>query len=1069
MANKFSPSINILRDQGKEVDYIPTPNAERVIKNLNKNFDKGIKSFYLVGSFGTGKSSFLLALENQISNGKKTFKTKITFNGKIKFQTLNFVGDYHSLEDSIREKLKIDNKSDLLEELNKLYIKVNSLNKGLLIVIDEFGKYLEYASKNNPERELYLIQKLAEFANDHSKNILFITTLHQGFDVYRTNLDAKLRNEWEKVKGRLIEIPFNEPVEQLLNLAAKYLTSKPQNIIKEELKVVLNAIKEAHIYPLNNSINENLAINLYPLDLLSAGILTKSLQRYGQNERSLFTFLKTTDFPREINKKQLYYNLVSIYDYLIENFYSLLSSKQNPDYFKWTIIRNTIERNEIVFEKEASHKEKLIKTIGLLNIFSQKGALLNKKFLCIYGKLVLRITNVEYEINLLEKNKLIRYQSYSDTYVLFEGTDVDIDLALNDAERNINNKPNIVTKLKEYFNFPYLTAKASYIKKGTPRFFKFILSEIPTRLKPQDEYDGIINLIFNEDIKLEDIQAVSREVGEANLYVYYKNAMLIKTTIIEIDKVNYVLNNTLDDRVVQRELKNLKENLITELNELVFESLFYKNSKIIWVFNGKIIDIDSKTTFNKVLSEIIDDVYSKAPIFHNELINRAKLPGAITRARKLFLEQLMNNWDKENLEFPEDKFPAEKTIYLSLLKATGIHRKNNNEYILAEPIDKSFNYLWKKCEEFINASKSSKKNLFDLIEIFKDKPLKLKQGFIDLWLPIFLFIKRDDYAFFEKDTYVPSLNLDLIDIIIKYPQHYYIKAFDVKGVKLDLFNRYRTLISKTKEERISNKSFIDTIRPFLTFYRDLPEYTRRTNKLSNAAISLRNAIANAKDPEKTFFEDFPGALGYSTVKLYDSSKYLKDYVTQLQDCIQELRTCYDELLNRIEEFLCNQLEFDIKNFSNYKQKLIKRYASVKSYLLLPYQKTFYKRVTSQLDDRNSWLNSIIQALIGKNLNQINDDEEKIIYDKLKNILYEFDSFSEFTKLQINKKTEKAYRVDITSTEESLLSSIVRLSKVNEQKVTKIEEKIKNQLSKDETLNKVALINLLKKELRNDEG
>ncbi len=1069
MRNKFSPSINILRDRGKKLEYIPTPNAERVIDNLNKNVSKGIKSFYIVGSFGTGKSSFLVALENQISNGAKIFETKITFNDKIKFQILDFVGDYRSLEDSIRKKLKVSNKSDLLKELDKLYIKLNSLNKGLLIVIDEFGKYLEYASQNNPERELYLIQKLAEFANDHSKNILFITTLHQGFDVYRTNLDVKLKNEWDKVKGRLMEIPFNEPVEQLLHLAAKYLNSKPRNINKKELKVVLNAIKQAHVYPLNNSIYENLAINLYPLDLLSAGILTKSLQRYGQNERSLFTFLKTTDFSKIVNNKQRYYNLVSIYNYLIDNFYSLLSSKQNPDYFKWTIIRNTIERNEIVFEKKAAQKEKLIKTIGLLNIFSQKGAHINKKFLGIYGKHVLGITNVKNEINLLEKNRLIRYQIYSDTYVLFEGTDIDIDLALNDADKNINKKLNIVTKLKEYFNFPYLTAKASYIKKGTPRFFKFILSEIPTRLKPQEEYDGIINLIFNEKIKLEDIQAVSREVSEANLYVFYKNAELIKTTIIEIDKVNYVLNNTLDDRVVQRELKNLKENLITELNELVFGSLFYKKSKIIWVFNGKVIDINSKTTFSKVLSEIIDEVYSETPTFHNELINRAKLPGAITRARKLFINRLMNHWDKENLEFPEDKFPAEKTIYFSLLKATGIHRKYKNEYILAEPLDKSFNYLWKKCEEFINASKSSKKNLFDLIEILKDKPLKLKQGFIDLWLPIFLFIKRDDYALFEKDAYIPSLNLDLIDIIIKYPQHYYIKAFDVKGIKLDLFNRYRALISKTKEETISNQSFIDTIRPFLTFYRDLPEYTKRTNKLSNVAISLRNAIANAKDPEKTFFEDFPEALGYSTVKLYESSKYLKDYVTQLKGCIQEIRTCYDELLNRIEDFLCNQLEFDNKNFPNYKQNLIKRYASVKSYLLLPYQKTFYKRVTSQLDDRNSWLNSIIQALIGKNLNQINDDEEKIIYDKLTNILYEFDSFSEFTNLQINIKTEKAYKVEITSTEESLLSSIVRLSKTNEQKVKRIEEKIKNQLSKDKALNKVALINLLKKELRNDES
>ena len=32
-----------------------------------------------------------------------------------------------------------------------------------------------------------------------------------------------------------------------------------------------------------------------------------------------------------------------------------------------------------------------------------------------------------------------------------------------------------------------------------------------------------------------------------------------------------------------------------------------------------------------------------------------------------------------------------------------------------------------------------------------------------------------------------------------------------------------------------------------------------TKKLPKAALNLREAIAKAKDPEKTFFEDFPNA------------------------------------------------------------------------------------------------------------------------------------------------------------------------------------------------------------------
>ena len=73
------------------------------------------------------------------------------------------------------------------------------------------------------KNELYFIQQLAEYVNDQRKNIFFITTLHQGFNGYSRNLTKTQQNEWDKVKGRLKEITFNEPVEQLLFLASERL------------------------------------------------------------------------------------------------------------------------------------------------------------------------------------------------------------------------------------------------------------------------------------------------------------------------------------------------------------------------------------------------------------------------------------------------------------------------------------------------------------------------------------------------------------------------------------------------------------------------------------------------------------------------------------------------------------------------------------------------------------------------------------------------------------------------------------------------------------------------------
>src|SRR5690606_11688769 len=103
---------------------------------------------------------------------------------------------------------------------DKKYKQLQRKGIGLAFIIDEFGKFLEYASKNNPGIELYFIQQLCEWINNTTTESLLIATLHQDFNAYSFNLNRSQQQEWSKVKGRFKEIVFNEPVEQLLFLAS---------------------------------------------------------------------------------------------------------------------------------------------------------------------------------------------------------------------------------------------------------------------------------------------------------------------------------------------------------------------------------------------------------------------------------------------------------------------------------------------------------------------------------------------------------------------------------------------------------------------------------------------------------------------------------------------------------------------------------------------------------------------------------------------------------------------------------------------------------------------------------
>ena len=292
MARTFSLSANIENGFAEGAQYLVTPNAQKAISNIVNDFHSGIHSFTIIGSYGTGKSSFLLALESDLN---KKSKKKLLFDStnlsKAKeYEILNIVGDYVELSSLLSRILNIEgSSSSILDNLKDYYTKCHKKGKFLVIVIDEFGKVLEHAAKNNPEKELYFLQKLAEFVNVPSRDILLLTTLHQNFSAYAKGLTEEQANEWTKVKGRFKEITFVEPVEQLLYLASTQLQDVVNEGDKVSLDTLFNLAKDTQF--ISSSFTEDTAIQLYPLDLFSAYSITTAIQRYGQNERSLFTFL----------------------------------------------------------------------------------------------------------------------------------------------------------------------------------------------------------------------------------------------------------------------------------------------------------------------------------------------------------------------------------------------------------------------------------------------------------------------------------------------------------------------------------------------------------------------------------------------------------------------------------------------------------------------------------------------------------------------------------------------------------------------------------------------------------
>lgn len=1051
---EFSLSANIELGVTGSDNYIVTPNVEKVAGEIVSQYQVGVHSFTLIGAYGTGKSCFLLRLEQDLVVPKEErvlIKNPKVLASVCSFETLNIVGEYRSLEVLLRKKLihRIEG-DDAIEMLRNYYHQLEQENKMLVIAIDEFGKVLEYAAKNEVERELYFMQQLAEFVNAPKRNILLLTTLHQTFGAYASKLNTVQKNEWTKVKGRFQEIVFAEPVEQLLYMVAASLDRHREGPRSTAIVAQICAVNDLasqgkFVAP---TLKGETMERLYPLDVFSATVLAKAIQKYGQNERSLFSFLYSEgeySLRKFDSTQHSTYHLGIVYDYLVTNFHSYLSDAHS-DSMGWRAILMAIERVETApWDSEGQMIEalKTVKAIGLLNLFGNAGFSMPKERLVGYMQWAMSIKNAEDVLRKLISLRIIRYAAYKERYILFEGTDINIDDEITKASTIVPLPTQPVDFLRRSFNSHVVLAKASTYHSGTPRYFEYMFCDSPIDVIPEGEVDGFIQLIFstNENV-YEEVSCFSKSCEHAIVFAVFNHTEAIIGHLHRIQIYNHIIEKVLIDKadhVALSEIRNLRMYEQNLLNKKMKDCLFSYGNEVIWFYRGEERKINNYRDFNALLSEICNKTYPLTPLINNELINRQKLSGSISTARIKYLQALLLNGDKDDLGWEKDKYPPEKTIYYSLLKTTGLHQGGS---FTEKPTVAGFMTLWSACEDFLRSTKEKPRKISDLLKILSEQPYKIKMGVLDFWIPTYLFIKRLDYSLFGSNgAYVPDITMEFFDLLKKRPFDFSIKAYAEDGVKMEFYNQYRKFINAGEDNEIKQNKFIETIKPFFVFYHQLSEYAKQTSKFDNiSTLRFRDVLAKAKDPEKTFFEDLPEALGYDK-DLLNKSEFVTSYCTLLQRAVRELRSCYTSLIDRIEEQVIERLELQSFEYHKYIIEIRQRLCKIKENLLSDKQRNFHKHAMAEFDNRQEWYQSIAYAVLDHPLERLRDDQEGHLID---NIVYLF------RECEKHAVISEAMSFQVT-TEEKKRSK-------------ELEEKIEMLLSEDTNLNIYALMNLLKKRI-----
>ena len=129
-------STNILRDAEAEFDYIVTENTQSLFELLDEAMAEEGGCFNLIGSYGTGKSSFLLALEQTVQGRSAHFKW--TPPAGVSFQVIKLIGQPKSIVGPLNKALGLRSNTKLEKTLKTLLAWSQDSPRSMLFV-DELG------------------------------------------------------------------------------------------------------------------------------------------------------------------------------------------------------------------------------------------------------------------------------------------------------------------------------------------------------------------------------------------------------------------------------------------------------------------------------------------------------------------------------------------------------------------------------------------------------------------------------------------------------------------------------------------------------------------------------------------------------------------------------------------------------------------------------------------------------------------------------------------------------------------------------------------------------------------
>jgi len=776
---------------------------------------------------------------------------------------------------------------------------------GVLVLIDELGKYLESAATD--AKDIYFFQELAEIASRSSGRVVVVGILHQAFEQYAHRLGREARDEWAKIQGRFSDVPLIAAVDEVIDLLGRAIDTTSRHAeTARSAELIAQSIRSRR--PGSAATLGARLDACWPLHPVTAAVLgPMSRRRFGQNERSIFGFLTSAEpdgfqeFLRTTSLETLeLFGPEKFWDYLRINLEPAILASN--DSHRWAQGVDAIERCEA--RGTALHVT-LAKSIALIDMFRNGSGLAADRDTVGVCAAAAPKQQVDAALKDLERWSVVIFRKHNDAWAIYSGSDFDIDGAVRTALAQFGDLD--VARLSRLAGLQPVLAKRHYHETGTLRWFQTELISIADLERPISRSGSAAGYFLlglpvdeqNRKTALASCKAASAGTdGSLMILGLPRNAARIRELGGELMALEMVRSGRpeLDgDKVARREIAARIAAVAGTLEEELRGGLAHAD----WFLKGDKVELPVGANLSALASNLADQRFHKAPCIKSELLNRQR-PSSNTQAGVRDLMHAMISGEKK-LALGIDGFPIHRGLYSTVLEAAGLHRdRGDGSFGFSAPANTKTGRTYRSAWDTATAQfdeETAPVTLDQLHRLWEEPPFGIRRGVMPILTLAFILANREQFAIYCEGRFQADVDDYLVDILLQDEKLVALRRVDVDAFRGEILKGVAKAI-KSATGQPCPADALGVARRLVRFVTDLPNWTQRTLSLSDATARVRQVLLHADDPHKALFVDLPAIFGEG-----DGRAGAKG----IESALRELSAAYPQMLSELSRKMLHAL------------------------------------------------------------------------------------------------------------------------------------------------------------------